>query len=197
MGLLDILFGGQKSYADAGFALIIKLTASFNLPGWKDGLPDYTPAEIEAIARNIDSFQEMANKEAGGKVKFHPEIIPKLHGMLAADALIELAEMKFDEICAAAGSITAILDGRHNISNFKERLSTLLKAWASNLNPKAMLEVGRILVDAGHVSEAKDAFRVILMFPSYSGKYYAGNQTPEMLDKIVKEARESLDILSR
>jgi hypothetical protein len=103
MGLFDKIFGkGKKQgtpYIDAGLALIYKLTTSLNLTSWKNGLPSYTPQESTSINNKLSNFQKVANDVAGDEAKFHPDIIPDLQRMLAAEALIELAgdRWKFSE----------------------------------------------------------------------------------------------------
>ena len=138
MGILDRFFGAQKPtakpYVDAGMAMLYRLTASFNLPGWKDGLPAYTQSEIEAIDRRMSSFQKMANHELGRETRFHPEIVPELQRTLAAEALLEHAGSGWqfsDEIP----------------QDWTERVATYLKAWAGSLDPIALIELGDLLVE--------------------------------------------------
>ncbi len=183
MGLLGRILGRgnsqQKPYIDAGVSLMYKLTTSLSLPGWKDGLPSYTSTELEAINRRMSSFQKMANDIAGGEVKFHPEAVPDLQRILCAEALIELAgdDWKFaDEVPR----------------NWKKCVATYLKAWVSNFNPQALMELGDLLVKAGYRNEAKGTFRVLLLFPTYAETYFAGQQTPDLVDSIVSSAKDSL-----
>jgi len=183
MRILNKLLGIGKSkanpYVDAGVALLFKLTSSLNLPGWKDGLPTYTKSEIEAIDRRIANFQKMANDELGGNVRFHPEIVQDLQRTLAAEALLELAgdEWKFSEEIP---------------QDWRERVATYLKAWAGSLNPLALLELGDLLVKVGYRSEAREAFQVVLLFPTYAATYYRGQQKAELVESIVISAKESI-----
>lgn len=197
MGLLNRILGRAKrqpkpclhlpimpsQYVDAGVALMFKLTTSLNLPGWKDGLPSYTPAELEAINRRMSSFQKTANDVAGGKVKFHPEAIPDLQRMLVAEALIELA----------GGNTWEFSD--EILADWRDHVATYLKGWVANFNPQALTELGDLLAKAGHRSEAKETFRAILLFPTYAETYFAGQQTRELVDSIVSSAKESLQEL--
>jgi hypothetical protein len=183
MGIFNRLFGIEKSkakpYADAGMALLYKLTASLNLSGWKDGLPTYTQSEIEAIDRKMTSFQKMANHELGGNAGFHPSIVQELQRTLAAQALFELAsgEWKFSEEVP---------------QDWRECVATYLKAWSGSLDPVALLELGDLLVKAGYRSEAKETFQVVLLFSTYAPTYYKGQQEAELVERIVGTATESL-----
>lgn len=183
MGILNKLFGIEKSntkpYVDAGVALLYKVTSSLNLPGWKDGLPTYTESEIEAIDRRMANFQKMANDVLGGDAHFHPEIVQDLQRTLVAEALLEVAgdEWKFSV---------------ETPQNWRERLATYLKAWAGSLNPLALLELGDLLVKVGYRSEAREAFQVVLLFPTYAATYYRGQQKAELVEKIVVYAKESI-----
>ena len=170
-----------QPYLDAGVSLIFKLTTSLNLPG---GLPSYTPAELKAINRRMSSFQKTANDVAGGEVKFHPEFVPDLQRTLVAEALIKLAgdTRRFsDEVPA----------------DWRKRVATYLKGWAANFDPQALTELGDLLAEAGHRSEAKETFRVLLLFPTYSETYFAGrhDHDQELVDSIVSDAKESIQKL--
>ena len=210
MGLLNRILGQErnqsKPYVDAGVALMFKLTTSLNLPGWKDGLPSYTPAEVEAINRRMSSFQKMANEVAGDVVSFHPDVFPVVERMLSAGALIDLAGAAW----RFSGEVPA---------DWRELASSYLKGWAANFNPQALMELGELLAIVGYRSEAKEAFRVLLLFPTYAETYFAreqvrnfvdsitdmiaprssawiaGEQTIKMVDSIVISAKESLQEL--
>ena len=183
MRLLSRIFGRKKSkakpYTDAGVALIFKLTTSLNLPGWKEGLPSYTLLEMEAISRKMSSFQQTADDVIGEPAAFHPEVVPDIQRMMSAEALIEVASdaWKFsDEIPA----------------DWKEIVATYLKGWAASFNPRALTELGELLMKVGYRSEAKEVFRVLLLFPTYAETYFSGQQTRELVDDIVDAAKESL-----
>jgi len=189
MGLLRRLLGGEKNvakpYVDAGVALIYKLTASLNLDSWNDRLPSYTPPEVEAINTRMDNFQKMANDVAGGEARFHPEIVSDLQRMLVSEALIELAGDPWefsDEIPP----------------DWRKCVGTYLKAWAAHFDPMALLKLGDLLVKAGYRSEAKETFRVVLLFPTYADTYFSGQQKkhePDLVDSIVSTAKQSLQDL--
>ncbi len=99
--------------------------------------------------------------------------------MMSAEALIEVASdaWKFsDEIPA----------------DWKEIVATYLKGWAASFNPRALTELGELLMKVGYRSEAKEVFRVLLLFPTYAETYFSGQQTRELVDDIVNAAKESL-----
>ncbi len=183
MSLLKRILGmekkAEKPYIYAGIALIHKLTATLNLSDWKDLLPSYTEEEIEAINKRWSSFQRTANEVAGGDAKFHPEIVSNIQRMVASEALAELAGVtwKFSDELP---------------KNWRQCVSTYLKAWAAHFNPIALLDLGDLLVRAEHRTEAKEVFKVVLLFPTYADTYYAGQQKPELVEGITNSAKESL-----
>jgi hypothetical protein len=176
------LFRRQKKtaepYLEAGAALTHQIATSLNLVIWKDNSFLYTAEEVEAIEGHISSFQKMADQEAGGSAKFHSDIIPDLQRVLSAQALAELAgSWKY------ADELTL---------NWKNCVSSYLKAYAAHLDPMVLLDLGELLVKAGYRSEAKQVFRAVLLFPTYAETFYGGPADPELLDKIVSSAKESL-----
>lgn len=183
MGMQRRLFrmekGKTKPYIDAGMVLVDKLTASLNLSGWKDGLPTYTHSEIESINRRTSSFQNIANEEMGANAYFHPAIVQDLRRTLAAEALLELAgdKWKFSEEVP---------------QEWRECVATYLKAWSLSYNPMALLELGDLFVKAGYRSDAKETYKVVLLFPTYADSYYAGQPKQKLVKSIVKSAKESL-----
>lgn len=186
MRLLNWILGRKKSktkpYIDAGVALIFKLTSSLNLPGWKEGLPSYTLLEMEAINRRMSSFQKTANDVIGEPAVFHPEAIPDIQRMMSAEALIEMASdaWKFsDEVPA----------------DWRDIVATYLKGWAASFNPRALTELGDLLIKVDCRNEAKEVFRVLLLFPTYADAYFSGQQTRELVDDIVNSAKDSLQKL--
>ena len=190
MGLLSRILGSGKKqpYIDAGTALLHKLIATLNLPDWKDLLPTYTSAEIEAINRKLSSFQQEANRLGGGEAKFHPEIVPDLQRVLSADALADLA-----------GGLWGCLIPDELPQDWRQRVSTYLKSWVGNLDPTTLIGIGKLLIKAGCRSEAKETFRVILLFPTYAKTFYGGSnwqEEAEMVEKIVGSAKESLQGLT-
>lgn len=171
-----------KPYVDAGVALIHRLENSLSLLAWNDLAPTYSAEEMEAIDRKLSSFQKTANHVAGGEARFHPEIIQDLRRTLAAEALAELAGNPWkysDEIP----------------TNWRDCVATYLKAWAAGLSPLVLLDLGELLERAGCQNEAREAFRVVLLFPSYAHTYYRGQEKPGLVESIVTRAKESLQEL--
>lgn len=102
-GILGKLFGSDKGtakpYVDAGFQLIPKIADSLNLTEWRvwqGKIPDYTPQELDAINKELASFQGLADsvashEVAGGRMLFHPEAVAEIQPACAAKALERLA----------------------------------------------------------------------------------------------------------
>lgn len=133
---------------------------------------------MEAINRGLSGFQRMANEVIGGEARFYPEVVPELQRKVIAEALAELAGSSWkysDEIP----------------TNWRKCVATYLKAWAAYLNPMVLLEVGELLAKAGYRSEARDTFRVVLLFPTYADKFFAGQQDSGLVDNIVSIAKKS------
>ncbi len=184
MSLLDKLFGRGKNqpYVDAGMALTFKLSRSLNLPDWNEGLPDYTEGEIAWIERSFAQLQKLADEEAGGEAKFHPEVLPKVQRMLAGEALAELASRQ----CLLSDEVP---------SNWRAIASTYLKAWASRLAPLDLMGLADLLVKAGFKNEARETLQVILLFPTYA-KTLWGRDDDELLANILDQAKEALRTLN-
>lgn len=137
------------------------------------------------------NFQRMADAEAQRmgheQMHFHPEIAEPMQRMFGADALRHLAGPSIgswepDDVCP---------------SDWKERVSTYLKAWAMNLDPDAMLDMARLLALAGHKEEARQAAAIVAQrFPSYAPRFYSGSK-PELVASITARARELMDEISR
>jgi hypothetical protein len=183
MGFIAKIFGKEKSqpYVDAGTALVFELSRSLNLTDWNEGLPNYSPEELEIIQKRLSQFQKIANSELGGEAKFHPDALPELQRMLAGEALTEFAgeQWKFSDDVPA---------------NWKNLVSIYLKAWVSRLDPQTFLDLGDLLVKASHQNEAKKVFQTVLLFPTYAKKMW-GKDNDELLDLIVGRAKESLQDL--
>jgi hypothetical protein len=164
--------------------LLYKLIITFNLPDWKELLPTYTEEELEAINKSRSDFQKTADEVIGGSSIFHPEVVPTIQRNLASDALSELADKKWkysDELP----------------TNWEACVSTYLKAWAGNLNPLTLLNMGDLLVAAGHQIEAKNVFQLLLLFPTYAETYYNGNPNARDLVKdITNSAKDRLNDLT-
>ena len=177
------LFGAKKkSYVDAGTRLTLDLVQSLKLPGWSNGIPEYTEAEIEAIDLTISKFQHQADQELGGKAVFHPDAIRDIQRKLAADGLNELA-------CRAK----SILESDDNKKGWEPIASMFLKAWASSLTPMNLIHLGDMFAHLGLNNEARQTFEVVLLLPEYAEKLYGKNV--ELTDDIVSTAKSSLEKL--
>lgn len=197
MGLLKALFGSPKPparpYVDEGLALTKRLIATLDLSGWNSGTPTFTDEESDAIGRELDSFQQSANSEAGKKGHqqrlLHSEAIGPMERTLGAEALRRFAGpgmggsgWEVDDDCPA---------------DWKSRVSTYLKAWAMDLHPDALLELAPLLAVAGHRAEGKQAAGIVAAwFPSYAPRFFAGTQGPELVESITQNAREIMTLIS-
>ena len=183
MGFISNIFGKGKNqpYVDAGTALVFQLIRSLNLSDWNEGLPNYSSEELEVIDRRFSQFQKIANEELGGEAKFHPDALPKIQRMLTGEALAEFAgeQWKFADDVPA---------------NWKNLVSIYLKAWTSRLDPQTFLDLGDLLIKAGHQSEAKKIFQAVLLFPTYA-KTMWGEDNDELLNLIIGRAKDSLQDL--
>lgn len=170
-------------YQDVGTKLVADLVSSLGLPGWgADLLPTYTAEEIAAIDRGLEQFQKLADQELGGgkpgAATFHPDVAPQIRRTLAAQSLASCADFAWqfsDQLPA----------------NWKLVASTYLKAWASNLDPQSLQNLGTLLLKAGCTAAAKATFNVILSFPHYAEKLY-GDKGHDLADHIVTTAKQSL-----
>jgi hypothetical protein len=182
MGLLTRLFGSAKKpakpYLDVGVALTHRLVASLELGGWQEnGLPIYTQEEAVAIEKSLHDMQRTFNEEAGGEVVFHPEIVGEMQRSFAASGLQNLANHSW------RWRTDFPVDWRKSVS-------TYLKAWACDLNPTAMLDMARLLIKAGYKGEAREALRVVLLYPTYDPAPDSG-----LAQKVVQWANEVLESL--
>jgi hypothetical protein len=193
MGLLEKLFGSEKRaanpYLEAGCQLIPKIADLLNLTEWRQGkLPGYTPQEVDAINREVDWFQKMADSVAseqvpGSEMLFHPEAIDPVQRMCVATALEDLAgsgwRYSFDE--------------EKLPENWKSDVSTYMKSWVCSPNPIVLLEMAELLARAGHKGEARKALQVVLLFPTYGHDYYCGREgTEQLVNDIVEDAQKGL-----
>jgi hypothetical protein len=62
----------SDSYLDAGTRLTFTIVKALGLPGWNDGLPTYTPDEIQAITQELSTFQRMADAEQETDERYSP-----------------------------------------------------------------------------------------------------------------------------
>ena len=88
----------------------------------------------------------MANEVVGGEARFHPEAVGPITRMQTAQALEDLV-----------GRDWKFTDESELPKDWKARVCTYLKAWASNLNPSALKEMADMLAKAGYKTEAKQA----------------------------------------
>jgi len=166
----------NKIYVDSGMALLHKLIITFNLPDWKELLPTYTEEEIEAINKSLSDFQKTADEVIGGSAIIHPEVVPTIQSKLASDALSELADKwKYSDELQ---------------THWKDYVSTYLKAWAGNLSPLTLLNLGDLLVAAGHQIEAKNVFQLLLLFPTYADTYFYENPNARDLVEVRRFAKD-------
>ncbi len=114
---------------------------------------------------------------------FHPEIVNSMQRTLGAEALRRLAGPGMD-------GIDWVLDGDIP-DDWRSRVSTYLKAWAMNLDPDALLEMAKLLALAGYKTEGRQAAAIVAdWFPSYAPRFFAGQQSPGVVEDIVARARE-------
>jgi hypothetical protein len=128
MGFIAKILGKDKSqpYVDAGTALVFGLTRSLNLADWNEGLPNYSPEELDIIDRRFSQFPKIANAGLGGEAKFPPDALPKLQRMLAKLSLsLPVINGNFQTMFLQTG---------------KSLVSTYLKAWVSRLGPQTFLD---------------------------------------------------------
>jgi len=188
MGFLNKLFGTSKPakpYVDAGKRLTYNLIQSMRLEGWENLLPVYSPEEIEVMEAGLASFQHMADEQMGGKAMFQPEFVGEIQRPLLADALQNYAARNW-----------RFTDKQELPTDWKLRVSTYLKAWAGGLNPDCLIDMAQMLVKAGYKTEAKAALEVVLLFPTYAHKFFAGADADGVLTNgIVNQAREQLQAL--
>ena len=189
MGFLRKLFGTirrpDKPYVDGGMRLLHRLITSLRLNGWENLLPVYTPREIEVIEQKLAQFQSAANDVAGGPVVFHPEAVAPIQRSQTAQALADLA-----------GEGWRFSDKSELPKDWAARVSTYLKAWACGLDPNCLQQIGEMLAQAGCKTEAREAFEVVLLFPTYAHAYFGGAQnTSELTNMIVQDARKAIERL--
>ncbi len=192
MAWLDKLFGGSSNaYVDAGIRLTRELVVSLGLGDWKDLLPEYTTEEMEAMDRELTNFQRMADGTAaeeegpGTQMFFHPEAAPEIRRMLMGQALENLAARDWRFL------------GEDRIpDNWRQCVSTYLKAWVSSLSAAVLLEVGDLLSRVGRKQEARKAFEVVLLYPRYIENRDRGSkQSIDNAHYFADRARERLQRL--
>src|SRR5258708_18529851 len=132
--------------------------------------PVYTQDEMDAITKGLANFQRIADSTMGGRAVFHPDAVGEIQRKCTAEALEELADgtWKF----SAKDTVP---------EDWRLRISTYLKAWACQLNPQVLLDMAEMLAHAGYKTEAKEALEVVLLFPSYSRRYFGSAEASELV----------------
>jgi hypothetical protein len=142
-----------KSYSDSGCDLTFSLVADLLLDDWPGRRPLLSPSNQQAIADFREQFQEGINAYAQSKgsetVEFHPEFREYLDRAITETAL--RLQVKY----------------QGSTEDWTANISTYLKAWASGMNPWAMLGVAKILIERGKFKRAKEALEVAGKFPRY------------------------------
>jgi hypothetical protein len=171
-----------ESYIDSGKLLIQRLTQSLPLLDWRNGPPGYTEGENEAIDFSLSQFQrigdEVARERGGDKMAIHLNYVEDIRRMLAEQGLRGLADRGWRF--------------KDNIpENWKENLSTYLKAWICGLNPMVLLDVADLLVHAGRNAEASEAVETVRLFPAYAHSQGSeGAFSAEIVEQVVGRAEE-------
>jgi len=153
-GILESVFGGDpKQYVQSGYELTQHLVSQFSLQGWVNGRPSMSVTDERYLDEILDSFREGSNSEARRKgaesSSYHPEYWAYIERAMTDCAL------RMEAIENPDGEPWSVL------------VSTYLKAWASGLNPWAMLGVADILFGQGEVRLARRAIDVSALFPRY------------------------------
>jgi hypothetical protein len=192
MGFLGKLFGIKQgqAYVDAGLALTLKFCREWKLPGWKDGLPEYTTEELKAIELEASRFQAIADNQMGGSAVFHPEIEGDLRRSLAGTALGDYASDQAMGVCSWLDD-----EEEEDRPDWRPVVSTFLKAWASKLDPMTMISLGDFLSRVGQKDAAKEAYKVVLHLPSYAKKLWGPGHEDLVKGnlQLAKEALASLE----
>lgn len=182
MSFLKDLFGKKekpvKPYVENGFKLTYKLAINLNLDGWK-GEITYSKEETAAI-----DLAWAKQKEEFGDVKFHPEIADEVFDQLRREAVASGLQEVADDETALGGYDTLPAD-------WKRRVSSYLKAFAASLSPRPMGRVAELLTLAGYKTEAKEAWQVVALYPSYCATVPGMEGTKlHIVDKAEQKLRE-------
>ncbi|MGA2753603.1 MAG: hypothetical protein ABSE53_07530 [Terracidiphilus sp.] len=153
-GILESVFGGDpKQYVQSGFELTQLLVKQFSLPGWVNGHPSMSVTEEQYLDEILKSFQEGsladARRQGGESLSYHPDYWAIIERSMTDCAL------RLEAIENPEGEPWRVL------------ASTNLKAWASGLNPWAMLSVAEILIEQGETRYARRVIDTSAMFPRY------------------------------
>lgn len=185
----------SAAYPKAGTAFVYQLIAVLRLTGWENGLPLFTEKEQEAIQAGLDRFQEDVNEQMGGPAVFHPDAAPVIQRQIGADALKDLASE--GEILGIPGIDDFFADDDEPQRNWKDRVSTYLKAWVMCLDPTILVAVSSLLARAGYKKEARDALKVVVShFKGYAPKFYAGaDKENAVTNQVIADARARMNEL--
>jgi hypothetical protein len=185
MGLFTKLLRVKQGqpYIDAGNALTLKFCRQWNLPGWNDGLPVYTPEEAQAIERDSSHFQAITDSQLGKNTVFNPHYVRDMRRSLAGIALLKLAR---EQTMGIEG-----FGGKAAKPDWRKVVSTYLKAWAAEPDPMTMMFLGECLERVGEKDAAKDAYRVVLNVASYT-KILWGPGHNRLARHIAQLARNAL-----
>ena len=153
-GILESVFGGDpKQYVQSGYELTQHLVSQFSLPGWVNGRPSMSVTDEKYLDEILDTFREESNAEArrkgGETLSYHPEYWAYIERAMTDCALrMEVIENPNGEPWRVLASI-------------------YLKAWATGLNPWAMLGVADLLNEQGETKLARRALDVSSLFARY------------------------------
>lgn len=145
------MFGDSKQYVNQGCDLTHSLIQRFRLPEWDNRLPVTTETNRRYLDEMMDAFIESSKVEARKKGAESQLFSPEYWGYVER-SLIDCA-LRFQ-----AGE---------NTDDWHLQVTSCLKAWASGLNPWAMLMVADYLVMQGEKGFAKQAVKVCESFPRY------------------------------
>lgn len=192
MTILGKLFGSHKAhpepYVDAGIQLIHNIVERLSLPGWGVGPfldPKHTSEEIHAIEKSLSSAEGVPPEGLMAQAASSPEAADVLRHTFVASALRELA-----------GRWRFSTDGGLP-EDWRDCVSTYLKAWACDLMPMELLDMAELLAKAGYKGEAKQALEVVLLFPSYTPRTQiahslSSGEASRLARKIVDDAQNAL-----
>lgn len=176
-------------YVVGGIGSSAKIADSLQLPGWREGIPmSYTREEVIAINRELSTLKGQFDEYAAGKGGREALVSP-----VARDAIRS----------ACAATALAGLGGRWTHSDsedlpvdWKNCVSSYLKAWRCDLAPRVLLDMAELLAKAGYKNEAKHALQAVLLFPAFAPHYFAQTMSSEEIydfaSGIAGRARELL-----
>jgi hypothetical protein len=177
-------------YVQAGINLTHWLVGSLGLKGWERDsrgllVPTYAPPEVRAIQTRLSGLQSMADDLAAGEARYRPEVANEVQRWFIAEALHDLAGCSWKYDGRPASEKTRLSE------DWRERISTYLKAWACGLDPRVLLDMAALLANAGYKGEAGQALQVVLLSPSYAEELW-GSAAPDMISGIIDDAHKAL-----